>query len=189
MGFLLDGLIVLLFIVLAVLWRSPAGFLGAFFAPLYCAGIGPPRQCSRRCFRSRWRRMCSVHRSAGRRRMILPTCFPRPTWRPGRRRCRRCPLTGCWRKDPPLLRRSSENTGPPSRRCGTRTPVSGTIDRAVYRLPWDVRHAGLGRPVRGFVDRVRGSDPDGGPAGSRPTCARPNGSRAFAGCGRCWQRS
>ncbi len=35
--------------------------------------------------------------------MILPTCFPRPTWRPGRRRCRRCPLTGCWRKDPPLF--------------------------------------------------------------------------------------
>ncbi len=39
MGFLLDGLIVLLFIVLAVLWRSRPVSSALFFAPLYCAGI------------------------------------------------------------------------------------------------------------------------------------------------------
>ena len=55
MGFLLDGLIVLLFIVLAVLWRSRPVSSALFRSSLLCWHC-PPRQCSRRCFRSRWRR-------------------------------------------------------------------------------------------------------------------------------------
>lgn len=39
MGFLLDGLIVAAAYCIGGALASPAGFLGAFFAPLYCAGI------------------------------------------------------------------------------------------------------------------------------------------------------